>query len=182
MKRVALLIMVTVMGVLLAGGVAFAAIKTGTNGPDIIKGTDGPDILNGKGGKDRIAGRRGPDVINGGPGSDTLFGSNDDRIPTDRDGDLINGEGGNDVLFASSGPDTLVGGPGSDTLFHGVSTNDKSTDLLVGGNGNDFFSSEDKFNVRDVVRCGNGRDVVFADNSDSVSADCEEVNVVDLSG
>lgn len=174
MRRVVLLIVVTMMGVLLASGVAFAAVKVGTSGDDVIRGTNGSDVLQGLGGDDIIAGLRGPDVITGGPGNDELYGSNDDRIPTDRDGDVISGEGGKDNIFGSQGVDALRGGGGNDVIFHGPPS-DESRDVLVGNRGDDFLVSRDDRNTKDVVKCGGGFDQVIADRGDTISDDCERV-------
>lgn len=159
MKRIVLLIMVTVMGVLLASGVALAAIKTGTNGNDRITGTNGPDILSGKGGKDFIVGLQGPDVIKGGADNDTLFGSDADRVPEDNSSDIIEGGGGNDDVAGGLGADVLKGGSGDEFIIHGPFR--------------PALGSVDR--AKDVISCGPGDDAVLAGKNDRISSDCETV-------
>jgi uncharacterized repeat protein (TIGR01451 family) len=74
--------------------------------------------------------------------------------------DSIRGLRGNDKLYGFAGNDYLDGGPGRD--------------LISGGRGNDLLVSRD--GVRDLLRCGPGRDEAFVDLKDRVS-DCEKVTV-----
>jgi Ca2+-binding RTX toxin-like protein len=84
-------------------------------------------------------------------GDDRIFGEDgDDQITGDRGADRISGGAGNDVLFGNLGPDVVAGGSGDDRIN------------VVRGE-------------TDTVRCGSGRDVVLADGSDHVAADCEDV-------
>ncbi|MGB3682539.1 MAG: calcium-binding protein [Rubrobacteraceae bacterium] len=178
MKRVVLLITVTVMGVLLASGVALAAVKIGTSGDDVIRGTNGSDVLDGRSGNDRVLGLRGSDVIKGGPGNDALYGAFDRFKPnvenTDRSPDVISAGDGNDIILGGRGADTLKGGSGNDVIFHGPRTDD-GKDVISGDEGNDFIFSGDNSKTKDVVKCGPGKDDVFADKADLVSSDCERV-------
>jgi uncharacterized repeat protein (TIGR01451 family) len=91
--------------------------------------------------------------------------------------DTLRGLAGNDRLLAGSGNDRLYGGPGNDRLLGGA-----GNDLLYGGTGSDFLDAgpgNDTVHTRDrsvdTIRCGRGRDTVFADRRDRVARDCETV-------
>jgi hypothetical protein len=134
--------------VALVGSVS-AGVIPGTPAADVLRGTSGVDVLTGYAGDDRLFGYRGNDVIHGGRGDDHLEGgAGADRLFGDSGNDLLNGGAGADVLAGGKGRDALSGGPGADRLF-----------------------AQD--GVRDVIRCGAGRDVVSADRIDAVTADCE---------
>ncbi len=81
------------------------------------------------------------------------------RLKGTAGGDKISGKGGKDVLLGRGGDDCLLGG--------------KGRDKYSGGSGADTIRAKDK--TRDVIRCGAGRDVVFADKVDRVGKDCERV-------
>jgi hypothetical protein len=91
-------------------------------------------------------------VIVGTSGPDRLIG-------TSR-GDELYGLGGNDRLAGRGATDLIDGGPGRDRLS--------------GGPGADRIASNDR--RVDSVACGSGRDVVTADRTDVVTADCETVS------
>lgn len=108
-------------------------------------------------------------AVNGTPKADRLRGG-----PA---GDRIRGGGGNDVLRGLGGDDCLLGQVGNDRLLGGV-----GVDRLVGGKGKDRVSAgagadvvRVRDGVRDVVKCGAGKDLVLADKSDRVAGDCERV-------
>ena len=90
----------------------------------------------------------------------------------------ISGTAANDRLVGTPRADTILGGGGRDTLL-GLG----GTDFLEGGAGRDRTdggAGSDRIAVeydgaRDTVRCGSGADVVNADLSDVVAADCEVV-------
>ena len=84
-------------------------------------------------------------------------------------GRTLTGRAGADVLRGTAGPDVIAGRGGSDRIYGG-----KGRDRLDGGAGNDAIYARD--GVRDVVRCGTGRDRVEADRGDSVARDCESVS------
>jgi Ca2+-binding RTX toxin-like protein len=84
--------------------------------------------------------------------------------------DTLIGNGGDDVLYGGPGNDHLDGGAGNDRLF-----GDQGSDKLLGGPGNDVIRAVDHRNTRDVVRCGAGKDTVFANKNDRVDKSCERV-------
>jgi Ca2+-binding RTX toxin-like protein len=133
----------------------------GTAGDDSIFGRGGNDRLFGKGGDDYLDGDRDNDQLHGGPGDDVLAGR--------RGNDAVYGDEGNDRITGDRGRDRLFGGPGKDTIYGNY-----DSDRIDGGPG------DDRINVvhggRDVVVCGPGEDVVFADGIDVVAKDCEDVH------
>lgn len=91
-------------------------------------------------------------------------------------GDVIYGLGGNDSLRGHRGDDCVYGGRGGDRIA-GMA----GSDLLAGGPGGDDIGAGEgddrvlvRDGVRDLVRCGGGRDAVKADSLDRVF-DCERV-------
>jgi Ca2+-binding RTX toxin-like protein len=94
-------------------------------------------------------------------GSDEISG-------TDRK-DTIRGLGGDDRLAGRGGDDEIYGGGGKDKIN--------------GNNGDDRIMAAD--GKRDVIRCGSGRDYVYADydrydpdGTDLVYYRCEEITIV----
>jgi CSLREA domain-containing protein len=81
------------------------------------------------------------------------------RLKGSAGSDKISGKGGRDKLLGRGGDDCLIGG--------------KGRDKHSGGAGADTIRAKDK--TRDIIRCGAGRDVVFADKVDRVAKDCERV-------
>jgi hypothetical protein len=77
----------------------------------------------------------------------------------DLGGGRIAGTRWNDLICGRRGADRIAGGGGRDTI--------------LGGRGNDTLLVRDR--ARDDVRCGRGRDRVFADRRDRVARDCERV-------
>jgi chitodextrinase len=73
--------------------------------------------------------------------------------------DVLRGLGGADALFGFAGNDVLVGGTARDTVFAGP--------------GNDVVHARD--GARDVIVCGAGADLVYADRADRITGDCERV-------
>lgn len=114
------------MGValLLAGGVALAAIIDGTSGADTINGTENADIIDGLAGSDTIRGLGSADVIDGNSGADSLYGSDgadtiDDGPANDAWVDTISGEDGDDDITAANDPasrDIINCGVGEDRV------------------------------------------------------------------
>jgi hemolysin type calcium-binding protein len=91
------------------------------------------------------------------------------------------------ILVGTSGPDRLNGTPRADELY-GLSGNDRlegrgANDLIDGGPGRDWIaggSGADRIAAsdgrQDRVLCGSALDVVNADRTDRVAADCETVS------
>ncbi len=84
----------------------------------------------------------------------------------------IDGRGGNDRLTLRSFQGGIWGGSGNDRLHVG-SDKMRLPDYFSGGKGADRIHTRDE--ARDLVHCGRGRDVVFADHHDLVARDCERV-------
>jgi arylsulfatase A-like enzyme len=105
----------------------------------------------------------------GTPGNDVILGTQGLDSLCGRAGrDVIRGRDGNDRLWGNRDRDMLVGGDGADLLDPGP-----GIDRVLGGDGADRLLLRD--GVADVVSCGPGRDVVFADRRDKVAKDCEAV-------
>jgi hypothetical protein len=83
-----------------------------------------------------------------------------DRLIGTSRADELYGLGGNDRLAGRGATDLIDGGPGRDRLS--------------GGPGGDRIASNDRW--VDSVSCGSGRDLVAADRTDVVAADCETVS------
>ncbi len=83
--------------------------------------------------------------------------------------DVLNGGAGADTIYGHGGNDRLNGNGGNDTLYGG-----DGADALGGGNGNDTIHARD--GARDTVACGPGRDRGIVDRTDTVAADCEQVD------
>jgi CSLREA domain-containing protein len=81
---------------------------------------------------------------------------------------LIKGTGKADRLTGTAGSDRITGLKGNDRL-----RGQAGADCLSAGPGKDVVKARDK--TRDVVKCGPGRDRVFADKIDKVAKDCERV-------
>jgi Ca2+-binding RTX toxin-like protein len=146
-----------------------AVALRGTRNPDRLVGTVGDDSIFGRGGADRIYGMAGDDYVDGDENDDRLHGGDgDDTIAGRKGDDTIWGDAGNDRITGDRGRDRIFGGSGNDTIYGNY-----DGDTIDGGTGND------RINVVhggiDVVTCGRGQDVVFADPRDVVAADCESI-------
>jgi hypothetical protein len=160
-----------------------------------LVGADGPDDLIGGPGRDILLGGRGNDRLDGGLGADYLSGESEKDTVTyeDRtnpvfvtlDGDANDGEKGEgdnvlpdveeilggfggDDLYGNVGDNTVEGGTGED-LIDGK----RSPDRLLGADASDLVMARD--GLRDEVACGDGGDLVIADDGDKV-IDCETVD------
>ena len=136
----------------------------GTSGADTLTGTSGADQVFGFGGNDSLSGGSGNDAIYGGTGNDTLDGGvGDDTLYGSEDYNLLLGQSGNDYLSSYSyiGNSTLDGGDGNDSLYGA----DSSDDRLLGGNGQDYFSS---YGGNDTLDGGAGSDSLWGGNGDDV--------------
>ena len=115
MRRVVLVLAIMALAILLAGGVALAVNKIGTQGRDFLQGTDAADHLVGKGENDRIFSLAGNDTLIGGPGKDLVWGGRRSSLH----GDLpvhYTSSGGAKKLIGGTGNDALWGGKGSDNV------------------------------------------------------------------
>jgi Ca2+-binding RTX toxin-like protein len=117
-----------------------------------------------------LVGGSGSDLLvpDGSSGSTARGGSGDDAlVGVNRNEDLAGGNG-DDVLFASFGGQ-LHGGAGRDLVVA------RSRSVVVdAGSGADLVDvAGGEGGFADDVRCGRGRDVVWADLADVVAADCE---------
>jgi hypothetical protein len=174
MRRLILALAVMAVTLVVAGGVALAVNKIGTNGPDTLRGTNGDDTLIGNGGNDKLFSLNGRDNLLGGPGKDCLLCVTENRFFAG-DKTLVGGPG-NDLVWAGKGSDTVVGGEGNDLLpDDGVS--EFSKDRFSGGPGDDVIDVMHHRSARDLVVCGSGFDRVAANSKDAVAADCEKVVV-----
>ena len=81
--------------------------------------------------------------------------------------DSINGRRGRDRIKGRAGDDCLRGGLGGDTVKGGA-----DRDRLKGGRGRDRLVARDS--LRDVVRCGRGKDRAFVDAKDELTG-CERI-------
>jgi len=179
--------------VVLAAGVASAALVAGGPGNDTLNGTAGDDSLYGRAGNDTLNGQAGNDDLDGGPGADTLnggagtdaatYGGRTAPVTVTMDGKANDGEAGEgdnvandveavyggkagDTLTGSSRADTIDGQGGNDTITGG-----KGTDFLFGGDGNDTINSRD--GKAETVDCGPGSaDRIIGDKSDKATG-CE---------
>ena len=170
MRRIVLLLTMMTVTLVVAGGIALAVNKIGTDGRDFLKGTNGADNLIGKGDSDRIFGLAGKDNLIGGPGKDMVVGGGE-RRPSGGDKNL---EGGfdNDVVLGGEGSDNILGNEGNDYVGNGPN---RSPDKILAGEGNDVVGAFNDPASKDIVICGGGFDRVFADTRDTVAPDCEKV-------
>jgi hypothetical protein len=173
MRRTILLLSAIALTLLVAGGVALAVSKVGTNGPDFLKGTNGADNLSGRGDNDRIFGLAGKDNLIGGPDKDLLIGGVAALTRMSGEKTLVGGPG-NDAVLGGKSSDNVVGEEGNDYLEDGEYRHPVK-DTLSGGDGNDVFGVFNKPWGKDMVTCGEGFDRVFADRKDVVASDCEKV-------
>lgn len=119
---------------------------------------------------DRIVGTAERDVVFPGAGDDRVWGGGgDDRIDTAYGRDFVAAGAANDIVFTHGNDDRLYGGLGTDYLYPG-----NGEDVVDGGPGRDVIlvAGDDRV---DRVRCGRGRDVVYADPVDRVARDCETI-------
>jgi Ca2+-binding RTX toxin-like protein len=95
-------------------GVAWAATRTGDNGPNTINGSPRNDLIHGLGGNDKLNGQLGADDIYG-EGKDKLV---EGPLRKDHALDELLGGKGNDILISRNKPasrDFVRCGPGIDT-------------------------------------------------------------------
>ena len=89
-----------------------------------------------------------------------------EQILGTRGHDVIHGSAAGDVVFTFGGDDRAYGGDGADLIDPG-----NGEDTVSAGRSNDHIRAYDL--SRDVIRCGDGDDVVYVDHLD-LTLDCEE--------
>jgi Ca2+-binding RTX toxin-like protein len=119
LRRMVLLCVALLVGVIVLGGVALAQDIRGTFGQDDLTGTNQKDRIYGLGAADTIVGLGGND--------DCYGGSGDDEVSCRAGNDRIDGGFGEDELFGGAGNDTILAadgrvdqvncGPGDDTAY-----------------------------------------------------------------
>ncbi|MFM2346989.1 MAG: hypothetical protein RL654_1742 [Pseudomonadota bacterium] len=122
---------------------------TGNTLANQISGNDGANRLSGGDGNDTLDGGLGDDTLDGGTGNDLLRGG--------LGHDSLLGLAGDDTLDGGLGNSTLDGGEGNDSLTG--SSDPSNTDLLIGGNGNDWMHAQ---SGRDTLLGGAGNDTMQA--------------------
>lgn len=123
---------------------------------------------------DLVVGSSSNDLLDGGNGDDQLFSSASTY-------GTANGGPGDDVIVTlanvpiGSGTFTSNGGPGRDVIKGG-----RFVDYANGEGGSDIIDVTGDPARVDIVTCGAGYDTVYADPSDSVAADCENLEAGSL--
>lgn len=160
-------------------------------GNDEVNGGGGDDTILGRTGSDFLEGGAGDDLIDAGAlgASDYVYGdSGDDTLIGGGGNDLLVGGEGNDLVDLGAGDDWnwvddetnpqdfAVGQLGDDTVLGGAGNDDifdyDGQNSLDGGAGNDFVDGTDRDGQGDarpdVVRGGDGNDLVYGDDGDSL--------------
>ena len=150
MRRITVLLTVTVAALLLTAGVALAATINGDSGNNNLVGTNRSDEMRGLGGNDIIRGKRGADFMRGNAGKDELSGSYGD--------DRMRGGGGNDTISGGFYNDRIFGGAGRDTIDA-----DRGLDYVNVADG-----------LLDSVSCGPGEDTAVVDRVDLAEQSFED--------
>jgi hypothetical protein len=143
----------------------------------VLRSTRRGDVLCGAGAGDRFRGAGGDDRLYGfGPRRTVAIGAAAYVEPSDPAEDATSAT--MKVGGSGDGGDDIEGGPGDDHI-----RGQAGDDELVGGGGRDVVKAgggDDTIDVRDGrvdrVRCGSGRDEVWADGRDDVTASCERVH------
>jgi Ca2+-binding RTX toxin-like protein len=129
-----------------------------SRGNDYLVGSTGSDWINGGVWSDVIDGKGGNDTLIGGPphafDENTTVDNEADTISGGAGNDSIDGGGGDDYLSGGDGTDTIQGGDGADVLIGGRGPRDQ----LIGGAGDDHFSSADGAGNADSLWGGEGFD------------------------
>lgn len=191
-------------------------IAVGLDGNDFIYGYGKSDIsgLGAKDGADQLLGGRGNDKMFGGAGGDYMHGEwNNDTLKGEDGNDLMQGGYGGDVMDGGNGNDLMYGG--TETKLRGdwfgealtltwdgttgktmtpqkwsipgeVQADDKSSDRMSGGNGDDGMwgqggndtmkggAGKDKIDGgsgNDAIDGGSGSDVIHAGSGDDAIVD-----------
>ena len=176
MRRLIFVLAVMAVTLVVAGGVALAANKIGTDGPDTLRGTNGNDNLIGKSGSDELFSLAGRDNLLGGAGKDCLLCATRQFRGFAGDKILLGGPG-NDFVLGGKGSESVVGEEGND-LLSDPGDREFSKDTYSGGPGNEVIDVVHFRGASDRVVCGSGFDRVVADSNDVVAPDCEKVVVI----
>jgi Ca2+-binding RTX toxin-like protein len=156
---------------LLALGVAVAS--AGVTGPTPIDPTYIPKNCRPDPGGVALQGGPEDDDMRGTDHRDLLKGDGgDDRIRGFGERDCLFGEGDDDHIRGNSGNDNMDGGEGNDVIVGG-----KGRDEFHGRPGDDTIYARHTGDDVDRIRCGRGFDTVFADPTDKVGKDCENVKI-----
>ncbi len=165
-------------------GTGLDDILDGGPGDDELDGFAGDDLLDGGAGDDTLSGQAESDDIHGGTGFDVvdftgLVAPNVLVTLDDLPGDGAPGESDNihsDVedIVGTGGNDTITGGPGGN-IIEGRSGNDTidgggGADIVRAGDDDDKVTSRD--GLAELIDCGDGNDLVIADDVD-VTDGCE---------
>ncbi len=133
------------------GGIKNIGIVIGGSGNDTLIGDNNGDVLMGNGGNDTLSGGSGRDLLFGGTGSDILNGGAGQDILFDSTTNFGSNWSAIDSLFAfwKTGSDTTFSSRVSQLKAGGVSgvpslnasnvLSDSFSDILTGGQGNDWF-------------------------------------------
>ncbi len=154
---------------ILVAGIGSDTLHGGT-GRDELQGNAGNDLLFGEEGDDNLFGQAGDDQLQGGEGDDFLMGF---TASNEAQQALAEGETDNDRLYGGAGSDTLVGAWGDDWLDGGA-----GADMMAGGAGNDTYVVN---SVNDVAyeAEGEGHDVVYASTTRLLSAQVEDLHLLE---
>lgn len=196
MKKTILLAAGT-LALLMAAGVAWAAVIQCQGGTNFCVGTTRADTMTGTNGADKIRARAGGDTVKG-------FGSNDE-VQGGNGVDRVLGNGGNDDFvfggeagtdpdhegpFTDESDDEVLGGPGNDGVVGGFAQGGR--DSVFGGEGDDIMQTNQRGNVdslgvkatKETIDCGKGVDTaVFDQGLDEVDVDdCEFMTAVPPGG
>ena len=106
----------------------------------------------------------GEDFLAGGPGEDQVYGRGGD--------DVVSSGPGKDEISGTLGADAVSGGDGDDLVDDGPHL-DAAVDEISGGSGDDVMDAFNDPAGVDVVLCGSGDDLVYTDETDEISEDCE---------
>jgi hypothetical protein len=96
-------------------------------------------------------------------GDELTMGDAGNRVYARGGDDTVDGGGGNDKLRGGRGDDVLSGEEGDDRLRGG-----QDSDVLDGGDGDDYLNGGGDGRDKDLIVCGDGRDVVVLGRNDVV--------------
>nr|WP_275436264.1 VWA domain-containing protein [Vibrio sp. Of14-4] len=104
------------------------------------------------------------DILQGGLGDDILYGQGgDDTLDGGAGDDILLGGQGDDILIGGQGDDILTGGSGQDQFVWRGSDIDGGKDIIT-----DFYVSEDKINVSDLLVGSETIDELLSDISANI--------------